>query len=79
MTPQEVREMQEAFTAFKNANDAALAEVKKYGQKSGVLEEKVTKLNAALEEIEYHALYAVAVTTGMRKGELFGLKWSVWT
>jgi integrase len=38
--------------------------------------EQVTTLLAATRHDRLHAVYALAVTTGMRLGELLGLKWS---
>jgi integrase len=37
---------------------------------------QVTQFLAATRDSKYQALYHLAVTTGMREGELFGLKWS---
>ena len=37
--------------------------------------EQVKVLLEAAEEDKLHALYILAVTTGMRQGELLGLKW----
>jgi integrase len=37
--------------------------------------EQVKSLLAAAKETELYALYVLAVTTGMRQGELLGLKW----
>jgi len=39
-------------------------------------EEQVKILLAEVDETRYHALYYLAVTTGMRQGELLGLKWT---
>lgn len=39
-------------------------------------ESQVTQFLAAAGDSKYQALYHLAVTTGMREGELFGLKWS---
>jgi len=37
--------------------------------------EQVTTLLAAAREDRFHALYVLAVTTGLRQGELLGLQW----
>jgi integrase len=38
--------------------------------------DQVRQLLAATVDTRYHALFTLAVTTGLRQGELFGLKWS---
>jgi len=52
MTSEQVKEMQQAFEAFKQANDAAQTEVKKYGRESGELREKVSKLQTVMDDLE---------------------------
>ena len=39
-------------------------------------EEQVRTLLDAVEGTRYYALYYLAVTTGLRQGELLGLKWA---
>ena len=50
----------------------------RYRQKEmHVLEEhEVTKFLTSAQKSPYHALYHIALVTGMRQGEIFGLKWS---
>jgi HK97 family phage major capsid protein len=52
MTQQEIQEMNESFVAFKSANDAMQAEIKKYGSASSSTTEKVEKLSLKLDSLE---------------------------
>jgi HK97 family phage major capsid protein len=52
MTPEQIRDMQSAFAAFKAANESALAEVKKYGSSLGETTERLKKAESAIEDLE---------------------------
>lgn len=52
MTVEEIKQLQEAFTAFKTANDQYLSEVAKYGSALGDTKAQVEKLQTALDKIE---------------------------
>ncbi len=47
-----IKQMHEAFDAFKQANDEAQREIKQYGRESGDLKQKVERLETALEDFE---------------------------
>lgn len=52
MTQEEIKEMNQAFLAFKTANDEMQAEVKKFGTTNGVLQGKVEQMSTTLDAIE---------------------------
>jgi len=47
-----LQQMHEAFGEFKKANDAQLAEIKKYGEASGEIKSRVEKLNGTIDGLE---------------------------
>lgn len=55
MTAQQIREMTEAFSAFKAANDEAAKELKRQGTVSGEIQAKIEMLNRRLDSIEVAA------------------------
>jgi integrase len=48
----------------------------KHGEMQVLDESEVSQFLVAAQESPYLALYHLAITTGMRQGELFGLKWT---
>lgn len=48
----EIEQLNQTFTQFKEANDAALAELKKYGKTTSETTEKVDRINTALDGLE---------------------------
>jgi HK97 family phage major capsid protein len=49
---QEIQQLNQTFTQFKEANDAALAELKKYGTITSETTQKVDRINTALDGLE---------------------------
>ncbi len=62
------------LVAYNPAHGAALPQYK-HGEMQVLDETQVSHFLIAAQDSPYRALYHVAVTTGMRQGELFGLKW----
>jgi HK97 family phage major capsid protein len=52
MTQEQIDALQKSFVQFKEANDLAVAEIKKYGQATSETTEKVNKLNDRLDTLE---------------------------
>lgn len=63
LTENQIREMHEAFTAFKDAHKTLETEVKKYGDGLGESKAAVEKLNSKLDQIEEKANKIVAQDT----------------
>lgn len=59
-----------------NPADGATLPRYKHAEMQVLDEEQVSRFLVAAQSSRYRALYHLAVTTGMRQGELFGLKWA---